>query len=76
MHLSSGRKENEVSYLNRRDKDVVLENTGYYARNNESGRPKRAVLDPIGFKEINLTLIIPKLVRNILIINVKRFQTN
>ena len=63
MHLSSGRKENEVSYLNRRDKDVVLDNTGYYARPNDMSRPRKTILDPIGIKDINLTLVIPKLVR-------------
>ena len=62
MHLSSGRKENEVSYLNRRDKDIVLDNTGYYARPNELARPKRTILDPIGIKDINLSLIIPRMV--------------
>ena len=62
MHLSSGRKENEVAYLNRRDKDIVLDTTGYYARPNDLSRPRKTILDPIGIKDINLRLVIPKLV--------------
>lgn len=60
MHLSSGRKENEVPYLNRKDLDLVTEKTGYYTRPNNQSNKKKSILDPIGIKDINLKLVVPK----------------
>ncbi len=61
MHLSSGGKENEVPYLNKRDKDSLSKITGYYTRPTDQLKQiKRSILDPIGFKNIKLTLVIPK----------------
>lgn len=62
MHLTSGRKESEVSYLNRRDRDLIADNVGYYARPDKQAVKKKHVLDPIGIKDINLKLIVPKTV--------------
>ena len=64
MHLSSGRKENEVAFLNKRSTKAFSENTGYYTRapNKDSLNSKKTNLDPIGLKEIKLSLVIPKLV--------------
>lgn len=70
MHLSSGRKESEVSILNRRDKEAVFSYTGYYARPDDA--KKRYMLEPIGFKDINLTLVIPKQVFKNLILKKKQ----
>ncbi len=63
MHLSSGRKESEVTFLNRRDTENAFDYTGYYARPDDPASLKKSVLEPIGFKDIDLTLLVPKLVR-------------
>ena len=63
MHLSSGRKESEIPFLNKRDKDSLSKITGYYTRpSEESKQIKRSILDPIGFKDIKMSLTIPKFV--------------
>ena len=66
MHLTSGRKENEVPSLNRKINEPVSKSVGYFVKSNEmSANPrKRSVLDPIGIKDIRLTLILPKMVSN------------
>ena len=66
MHLSSGRKESDVEFLNRRDKD--FDNTGYYARPEETTR-KKTLLDPISIRDLNLTLVVPKGVCGLRFIN-------
>ena len=64
MHLTSGRKENEVPALNRKINEPVRHPTGYFMRANETSANsrKRSMLDPIGMKDIRLTLILPKMV--------------
>jgi hypothetical protein len=63
MHFKfSGRKENEVPFLNRRDKEMVFENTGYYAR--PENVKKKTLMEPIGIKDISLTLVVPKMVND------------
>ena len=59
LHLIAGRKESEVPFLNKRDKEFRAEVNEYYARTNVPVK-KRSLLDPIGFKEIKLKLVIPK----------------
>ncbi|CAF0718895.1 unnamed protein product [Brachionus calyciflorus] len=58
MHLSSGRKENEVAYLNTRETGSVNDINGYYAK--LDGQKTRSVLDPIGVKDIFMKLVVPK----------------
>lgn len=62
MHLSSGRKESEIAYLNRRDKDLNVTDTvnGYYTRPDADRR--KSTINSFYIKDINLKLIIPKLV--------------
>lgn len=61
MHLSNGGKESEVPYLNKRDRDSLSKITGYYTRPSQQLKQlKRSILDPIGFKDIQLTLVVPK----------------
>lgn len=63
MHLSSGGKENEVPYLNKRDRDSLSKISGYYTRPSDQLKQiKRSILDPIGFKDIKLNLVVPKFV--------------
>lgn len=60
MHLSSGGKENEISFLNSSGLNV---DDGYYAK--PEGFKSKSVLDPIGIKDIHLKLVIPKQVINL-----------
>jgi hypothetical protein len=62
MYLSSGRKESEIAYLNRNDRDTAVDTfTGYYTRPDNDNR-KKTLLNPFIIKDLNLKLIIPKLV--------------
>jgi hypothetical protein len=69
MHISSGRKENEISQLNKRNQikkvDALVQRQRRLKDNpteKTAINRKKVNLDPIGLKEMRLTLIIPKLV--------------
>jgi hypothetical protein len=65
MHLSSGRKESEVAYLNRaRSNSDPINANGYYTRPDASiaSNTKKSLLDPFIIKDIHLKLVIPKMV--------------
>lgn len=73
MHLSTGRKENEIAYLNRAHRSNHLLNAlnssnSYYARpDDNNGGPsgianKKSLIEPFLIKNIYLKLIIPKFV--------------
>lgn len=77
MHLSTGRKENEIAYLNRAHSSNHLLNTlngggsseAYYAKpdgqgSNPANRGGKSLLEPFMIKNITLKLIIPKFVRS------------
>jgi hypothetical protein len=64
MHLSSGRKESEISFLNKSSTQSIAKNTGYYTKPTANGgsNSKKSNLDPIGFKNFQFTIIVPKVV--------------
>ena len=65
MHLSSGRKENEIPFLNKNSAHSVVEKTNaYYTQPNEIEKitnAKKSNLTPIGIKDIHLFLTMPML---------------
>lgn len=64
MHLSSGRKESEISFLNKSNSQAIAKTNGYYTKPDAGGEnsSKKSNLDPIGFKNFQMTLIVPKTV--------------
>lgn len=67
MHLSSGRKESEVAFLNKSGSQSFAKNTGYYTKPADKEKAalsntKKSTLDPIGLKDFNMLLIVPKTV--------------
>lgn len=67
MHLSTGRKESEIPYLNRAHRNntlidaSLLNSDGYYARPDNMTH-RKSLLEPFLIKDIYLKLIIPKFV--------------
>lgn len=63
MHLFSGRKESEVPFLNKSTQKTFSKNNGYYTKPNQRDQQtnaKKTNLNPIGLKDMHLTLTIPK----------------
>lgn len=67
MHLSTGRKEVEIAYLNRAHQNIFIDavlNDEYYARPDHDKRSSSSSqLEPFLIKDLSLRLVIPKYVR-------------
>ena len=66
MHLSSGRKEGEVVYLNKSGTNSFSKDTGYYTKassNNDNVRfDKISKLEPFGLENFKFSIVVPEVV--------------
>lgn len=65
MHLSSGRKEGEVVYLNKSGTNSFSKDTGYYTRasvdgNNSILNAKLSKLESFGLEDFMFSIIVPE----------------